>query len=61
MDYTSGTYLSGFSTLTSHVTHIIEMNGSTDYLECFGMSQKANSSGDVFQLNLSKWGAFKLL
>jgi hypothetical protein len=61
MDYTSGTYLSGFSTQTSHVTHIIEMNGSTDYLECFGMSQKANSSGDVFQLELSKWGAFKLL
>ena len=58
MDYTAS---SNFSSLTAHVAHIIEMNGTTDYLECFGMSQKSNGSGDVFQVSLSKWGAFKLL
>jgi len=57
-DYTSSGYFTQFA---AFVGFVVDMNGSSDYLEMYGMSQKANGSGDRFDANCSKWGAYKLI
>ena len=55
-------YLSAyFSQFAAFVGFVVDMNGSTDYLEMFGMCQKSSGSGDRFDANASKWGAYKLI
>jgi hypothetical protein len=57
-DYTASAVFSQFS---AFVGFVVDMNGSTDYLEMYGMSQKSNGANDRFDANCSKWGAYKLI
>ena len=49
--------------LPGYIYAIIDMNGSTDYLELWGLSYAADSSGNVFQANTKGtfFGAYKLI
>jgi hypothetical protein len=48
-------------TLTILNVAIIELNGTTDYVEAFGYYGGANATGTAFQTPYSKFGAYKLI
>jgi hypothetical protein len=48
-------------TLTILNVAIIELNGTTDYVEAFGYYGGANATGTAFQTPYSKFGAYRLI